>query len=307
MTPVHYHLVCLSFICYNFFFIPYCVLYFACVKCNTDVKVWTSYAIFHCLRNKERILLSGVLSSLEEMILNPNVCDSATALYLNLSCLDEAKPKIGCSPAVPVLVCLLQPETETQCRLDALHTLYNLSTYPTNIPCLLHNGIVRGLQSLLMGSSEHSWIEKSISVLINLAANKSGIEEIVSTPGLVSILASILDMGEPLEKEQTVSCLTILCNGDMRCSQIVLQEGVIPALVSISVNGTARGKEKAQKLLTLFREQRQREPSPARVLQQAESSNPVSELNPLCKPSRKKVGRTLTSLWKSKNLSVYQC
>jgi FKBP-type peptidyl-prolyl cis-trans isomerase len=39
----------------------------------------------------------------------------------------------------------------------------------------------------------------------------------------------------------------------------VLQEGVIPALVSLTANGTGRAKDKAQKLLRLFREQRQRE------------------------------------------------
>ncbi|KAJ4894682.1 U-box domain-containing protein 6 [Raphanus sativus] len=40
---------------------------------------------------------------------------------------------------------------------------------------------------------------------------------------------------------------------------MVLQEGVIPSLVSISVNGSPRGGDKSQKLLMMFREQRQRE------------------------------------------------
>ncbi|KAL0385377.1 UNVERIFIED_CONTAM: U-box domain-containing protein 45 [Sesamum radiatum] len=81
-------------------------------------------------------------------------------------------------------------------------------------------------------------------------------------PGLISALATILDVGEPVEQEQAAACLLILCNSNEACSQMVLQEGVIPSLVSISVNGTVRGKQKAQKLLMLFREQRQRDPSP---------------------------------------------
>jgi hypothetical protein len=51
----------------------------------------------------------------------------------------------------------------------------------------------------------------------------------------------------------------VICSGDEGSSQTVLQEGVIPALVSVTANGTARARDKAQRLLRLFREQRQRE------------------------------------------------
>ncbi|XP_058093948.1 U-box domain-containing protein 45-like isoform X2 [Magnolia sinica] len=263
-------------------------------------------------RNKEMILSAGVIPLIEEMILNSNAYESATALYLNLSCLHEAKPIIGSSRAVPFLIRLLRADSETQCKLDALHALYNLSTHPSNIPRLLSAGIVNGLQGLLMmGNASHgghTGAEKSIAVLINLASTKPGKKEIVSTPGLISSLASILDMGEPIEQEQAVSCLLIICHGDEKCSQMVLQEGVIPALVSVSVNGTARGKEKAQKLLMLFREQRQRDPSPVRPPQRAESSSGAPEPKPLCKStSSRKVGRGWSSIWKSKSFSVYQC
>jgi len=51
----------------------------------------------------------------------------------------------------------------------------------------------------------------------------------------------------------------MICSGDEGSIQTVLQEGVIPALVSVTANGTARARDKAQRLLRLFREQRQRE------------------------------------------------
>lgn len=267
-------------------------------------------------RNKEMMLTAEVFPLLEEMIANSNSHGSATALYLNLSCLEEAKPIIGLSKAVPFLICLLKSETRLQCKLDALHALYNLSTHPSCIPNLLSSGIINSLHHLLTISSNHTWTEKSIAVLINLVASKSGRDEVKSTPSLISGLASVLDTGEPIEQEQSASCLLILCNGDEKCSQMVLQEGVIPALVSLSVNGTVRGKEKAQKLLMLFREQRQRDPSPVKTHQRAQSSvnvstgpvEPVVESKPLCKSmSRRKMGRAWSSLWKSKNCSVYQC
>lgn len=257
------------------------------------------------------ILAAGIIPLLENMIVKSNTNESATALYLNLTCLDEAKPIIGSSQAVPFLVRLLQADCGTQCKLDALHTLFNLSTHSPNVPRLLKTGIVDGLQALLMandGPSNHTWAEKSIAVLINLASSQYGKKEIISTPGLVAELAAILNMGEPIEQEQAVSCLLILCKGDEKCSQMVLQEGIIPSLVSLSASGTARGKEKAQKLLMLFREQRQREPSPGRVLQLPESSSVAApEGKPLCKSSSRKGGRSWTSVWKSKPFSIYQC
>uniref|UniRef100_A0A2P2LC98 RING-type E3 ubiquitin transferase n=1 Tax=Rhizophora mucronata TaxID=61149 RepID=A0A2P2LC98_RHIMU len=262
-------------------------------------------------RNKEMMLKAGIIPLLEEMISTSDSYASATALFLNLSCLEGAKSIICSSQAASFLVHILQGEAEPQCKLDALHALYNLSLHTSNIPILLSAGIVNGLQSLLVVHGDHPWTEKSVAVLINLASSKSGKEEMVSSSGLISRLATLLDTGEPIEQEQSVACLYILCNGNEKCSQMVLQEGVIPALVSISVNGTTRGKEKAQKLLMLFREQRQRDQASAEVrLQRAESSEamPSPDSKPLCKSvSRRNMGKALSFFWKSKSYSVYQC
>ncbi|CAN1137278.1 U-box domain-containing protein 6 [Linum perenne] len=284
-------------------------------------------------RNKEMMLAAGIIPLLEEMISCSDSQGSATALYLNLSCLEEAKLIIGSSLAVPFLIQILQGQYPTQCKLDALHSLFNLSSNPSNIMNLLSAGIVNGLQSLLSSAGDgHSWTEKSIAVIINLCSNQSGKAEIVAASGLICAIASLLDTGELVEQEQAVACLYMLCNGDELCSQMVLQEGVIPALVSISVNGTARGKDKAQKLLMLFREQRQREQKPSPLpapseevaLPRAESSNSKPEValvraescsskpvaNPEKKPiaklaSKKKMSRALSSFWKNKSYSLY--
>lgn len=252
----------------------------------------------------------GIIPLLEDMISSTNSHGFATALYLNLSCLEEAKPIIGSSNGVPFLIELLQANTDIQCKLDALHALYNLSSVPSNIPNLLSSGIVSGLQSLA-ASGDHTWTEKCLAVFLNLASSQLGRDEMMSVPGLIGVLATILDAGEPIEQEQAVSCLLLLCNGNEKCIQMVLQEGVIPGLVSISVNGTSRGKEKAQKLLMLFREQRQRDPPSPEVQTHSESNEvsvPAPESKPLCKSiSRRKMGRAFTLFWKSKSYSVSQC
>lgn len=263
-------------------------------------------------RNKEIMLSAGVLSLLEEMISNTSSYGCATALYLNLSCLEEAKPMIGMSQAVQFLTQLLQSDYDIQYKQDSLHALYNLSTVPSNIPYLLSSGIVSGLQSLLVDQGDDcTWTEKCIAVLINLATSQVGREEMVSNPGLIGALASILDTEELEVQEQAVSCLLILCNRSEQCSDMVLQEGVIPALVSISVNGTPRGREKAQKLLMLFRQQR-RDESSVEVHQcppeTSDLSMPPAEMKPLCKSmSRRKTGKPFSFFWRSKSYSVYQC
>ncbi|KAK8691560.1 hypothetical protein V6N13_075066 [Hibiscus sabdariffa] len=259
-------------------------------------------------RNKELMLAAGVIQLLESMISKSNAHESAAALYLNLSCLEQAKCIIGSSTAVPFLVRLLGGETDPQCKLDALHTLYNLSTVHSNIPSLLSAGIVNGLQ-LLVVSGDHSWTEKSIEILINVASSPAGKDEMVSASGLISGLASILDAGESIEQEQAVSCLLLLCTGHEKCSQMVLQEGVIPALVLISVNGTTRGREKAQKLLVHFREQRQRDQPPVEIIEDPMPAPASSlELKPFRKSvSRRKLGKAFSFLKKSKSYTIYQC
>lgn len=267
------------------------------------------------------MLTSGVIPLLEKMISYPHSQGPATALYLNLSCHEEAKPVIGSSQAVPIFVkLLLQGETtETQCKLDALHALYNLSSYSPNVPTLLSSNIIKSLQ-FLASTGDHLWIEKSLAVLLNLASSKEGKEEMISSQGMISTLATVLDTGDTVEQEQAVSCLVILCTGSESCIQMVLQEGVIPSLVSISVNGSPRGRDKSQKLLMLFREQRQREqPSPNRddahrksvstplpMSIPAPASGPESEVKPLSKSisRRKTLTRPLSFFWK-KSYSIH--
>ncbi|CAA3017801.1 U-box domain-containing 45-like [Olea europaea subsp. europaea] len=334
-------------------------------------------------RNKEIMLASGVLPVLQDMITNKDSIGAATALYLSLSCLEEAKPVIGSSDSIPFLIRILEYETGVQCKLDALHALYNLSSHSTNIPILLSAGIIHALQALSIHSSDHAWMEKCIALLINLASSRtardeivlapslisglanaldvdepiqqeqaaacllllSGIihalqalsihssdhawmekciallinlassrtarDEIVLAPSLISGLANALDVDEPIQQEQAAACLLLLCKGNEKCGQVVLQEGVIPSLVSISVNGTMRGKQKAQKLLMMFREQRQQDPSPVPTQQKPESDEmplPDQVSKPLSKSiSTRKVGKAWSFWWKNKSFSVYQC
>jgi len=251
------------------------------------------------------LLSGGVIPMLETMISNSMTCEPAAALVLNLSCFDDAKPIIGSSDTLPFLVHLLRPESpqSASCKHDALHALFNLSTHPPNIPFLLAADIIGILNSLLAGCM---WTENVLAVFINLVSSPDAKREMIAAPGFVSLLAVVLDTGEPLEQEQAVACLLILCSSDEKCSHMVLQEGVIPALVSLTVNGTTRGREKAHKLLKLFREQRQREQPPVLRHQEhqhrerEESIEVVPEPKAISKSKSRRLGKTISSLWKGK-------
>ena len=211
------------------------------------------------IRNKRLLLSAGVIPLIEQMIQKRETCEAAIAMYLNLSCIPEAQAIIGSSIAIPFLVNGLGeggPPSGT-CRLDALLTLYNLSLHAPNIPSLMASGIMESLRAVLTPSSP--WTDKALAVLLNLALTRRGKEEIAASAAMVGAIVLIVDNGEPGEKEKAVSCLYVICSGDEGSSQTVLQEGVIPALVSVTANGTVRARDKAQRLLRLFREQRQRE------------------------------------------------
>ncbi|PKA66133.1 U-box domain-containing protein 6 [Apostasia shenzhenica] len=261
-------------------------------------------------RNKEKILSAGVIPLLEKMITNPTTCEPATAVYLNLSCIDQAKPIISSSKALPLIVQLLLPSSPNSisCKHDALLCLFNLCNHPPSISRLLQSSAIEALHSLLSSPSS-TWCEKALAVLTNLALNPTGKNNITTTPGVVSSIAAALDMGPSSVQDQAVSCLLNLCDGNEKCCQLALQEGVIPGLVSMSAYGSTKGKEKARKLLKLFRDQRHREPSPIRfhadedmVVNVVNGRDAMEELpRPLSKSRSTRIIRSLSSFWKQKH------
>ncbi|KAL5216263.1 hypothetical protein ABZP36_007664 [Zizania latifolia] len=212
-------------------------------------------------RNKKQQLSGGVIPLMEKMIQKPETYEAAVAMYLNLSCLAEAQAIIGPSKATPFLIRSLQEQDDGSrsktCCLDGLLTLYNLSLHSPNVPILISSGVIQSLHDVLTPSSPRT--EKALAVLINMALTRAGKKEIAANSAMVAAIVLVLDNGELAEKEKAVSCLWIICSGDDGGSQTVLQEGVIPALVSLTANSTGKVREKAQRLLSLFRGQRQRE------------------------------------------------
>ncbi|KAL2633188.1 hypothetical protein R1flu_004667 [Riccia fluitans] len=185
------------------------------------------------------------------------VKESAAAALLTLSCLRDNKGRIGSSGVIPLLVQMIISGS-SQGRRDALTTLYNLTIFVENRLRVIRAGALPILFHLL-SLRKIDLIEKCIALLYNLSFTEEGRNGIARTEDAISILADILETGSVKEKEHVAATMLLLCTNSSQLNDAVLNEGVIPSLVATSVSGTPRARDKAQKLLQHFREQRQKE------------------------------------------------
>lgn len=201
-------------------------------------------------RNKVLIISAGALPLLLDLI-HSEIMEIAVAVLLTLSSLDDNKASFVPSGVIPLLLELL--ESHDHCRHDAVNILYNLSTIIWKWSNMLSVASVSKLVHLF-GVIELR--DKCITILNNLACTEEGRAAISETEDCVPAMAELLDTGTSVEQEQATNILLLLCTNSFEHSQLVLREGVIPSLVNISVNGSPNGRDKAQKLLEHFREQR---------------------------------------------------
>lgn len=288
-------------------------------------------------RNKAAVVAAGGVPLFVELLkagANRACKEAAVAALLTLSCLNENKACIGSSGAIPLLVQLLISGSN-QGRKDALTTLYNLTILLGNRPRVVRAGAIPILVHLL-SLRKVDLLEKIVALLYILAYIEEGRSTIANTEGGIAVLAEILDTGSAKEKEHAAATLLLLCTNSLQHSQMVLREGVIPALVSLSVGSSPRAQDKAQKLLQHFREQRQKEtvfshsaplsmslsmaakPSESETSEAAPqqesspTSNSSSAATSLRKDEKKKLGKSrsgsLGFIWKTKvQLPLYQC
>ena len=284
-------------------------------------------------RNKAAVVAAGGVPLLIELLKAgaSRACkEAAVAALLTLSCLNENKACIGSSGAIPLLVQLLISGSN-QGRKDALTTLYNLTISFGNRPRVVRAGAIPILVHLL-SLRKVDLLEKIVALLYILASIEEGRSTIANTEGGIAVLAEILDTGSIKEKEHAAATLLLLCTSSLQHSQLVLREGVIPALVSLSVGNNPRAQDKAQKLLQHFREQRQKETvfshsaplsmslsmgatiggGASEAEPRQESSSPKNTGASLHKEEKKKFGKSrsgsLGFIWKTKvQLPLYQC
>ncbi|KAL2906405.1 U-box domain-containing protein 4 [Bienertia sinuspersici] len=186
----------------------------------------------------------------------------------DLKCQENAqqhKVNIVKADAIEALNHVLKTGT-SEARENAAATLYSLSVFEENkimignseaiglLVELLENGTARGKKGCshstvstcqLIRRIESRWldqgiVDRAIVVLANLASNAEGRKAIAEAGGIV-ILLRRLSWVRQGEKRMLLQHLR------------VLEEGAVPPLVILSKSGTARAKEKANRLLQHLR------------------------------------------------------
>eukprot|EP00250_Pteridium_aquilinum_P020042 c24680_g1_i2 orf=734-1888(+) len=208
-------------------------------------------------RNKLKIVKAGALPLLVELLQldNANLRESAAAVILTLSASNANKPLIGSSGATSLLVDMLMYGS-VQGRVDAVMALYNLSTYPDNLAPILAAGAISPLILLLKDCRKASKVaEKTMALLQSLMGFEEGRSAVANEEGGVLTLVEVLEEGSLQSREYAVSALLTMCQSS-RCKyrQAILQEGVIPGLLELTVQGTAGARQKARSLLQLLRD-----------------------------------------------------
>ncbi|XP_006647764.1 U-box domain-containing protein 5-like [Oryza brachyantha] len=134
-----------------------------------------------------------------------------------------------------------------------LKIVCNLSSDSAIKPYLISLGIISRLSPIL---SEGSFAECCLEILRNLCDLEEATMLITKTDRCLGSIAEYLDTGNPKEREHAVVILLAVCSLSADDCLLVMKEGVIPALVDLSVNGTDEAKACSMKLLHLLRDLR---------------------------------------------------
>ncbi|OIT27232.1 PREDICTED: U-box domain-containing protein 4-like [Nicotiana attenuata] len=207
--------------------------------------------------NKKSIIDAGALEPIIGFLQSENVSlqNYATASLLTLSASSVTKPILSSFGVIPLLVDILR-RGSSQAKVNAILTLYNLSTYQGNLTLILETEPIPYIVSLLKSCKKSSKAaEKCTALIESLMCYEEGRNALTSEEGGIFAIVEVLEIGSLQSREHAVGALLTMCQID-RCKyrELILREGVMPGLLELTVKGTAKSQEKSQTLLRLLRE-----------------------------------------------------
>ncbi|CAO2840640.1 unnamed protein product [Amaranthus hypochondriacus] len=227
-----------------------------------------------CDDNKGSIINSGAVPGIVHVLKigSMEARENAAATLFSLSVVDENKITIGGSGAIPPLVMLLSEGTQRG-KKDAATALFNLCIYQGNKGRAIRAGIVPTLMGLLTEPGG-GMLDEALAILAILSNHPEGKAALVSADAL-PVLVEVIANGSPRNKENAAAVLVHLCSGDLKYLEAAQELGIMNSLITMSQNGTERGKRKAQQLLErmnrLLEQQKQ-----AQAQAEAETHAPTS-------------------------------
>ncbi|KAJ8899487.1 hypothetical protein K2173_018461 [Erythroxylum novogranatense] len=208
-------------------------------------------------RNKVKIVAAGAIPPLVELLRfrYGSLRELATAAILTLSAAEPNKPTIVASGVAPLLVQILGSGS-VQGRVDAVTALHNLSTCANNSHPLMDAKAVFPLINLLKECKKYSkFAEKASALLEILSKTEEGRVAIRECDGGILTLVETVEDGSLVSTEHAVGALLSLC---LSCRDkyrhLILNEGAIPGLLRLTVEGTCEARGRARTLLDLLRD-----------------------------------------------------
>ncbi|EYU22964.1 hypothetical protein ABFS82_03G099100 [Erythranthe guttata] len=209
-------------------------------------------------RNKIRIVTAGSIPPLMELLKHQNshLRELAAAAILSLSSAESNKSTLASSCA-PNLLSQVLCSGSVQARVDAVTSLYNLSTSEHEPKLVLDaKAVVPPLISLLKECKKYSkFAEKTTFLLEILSGSEQGRGAITNVDGGILALVETVEDGSSISMFHAVGALLSLCQSSRdKYRELILREGAIPGLLRLTAEGTSSARDKARTLLDLLRD-----------------------------------------------------
>ncbi|XP_071736704.1 U-box domain-containing protein 17-like [Rutidosis leptorrhynchoides] len=209
-------------------------------------------------RNKEQIVTYGAIPPLVNLLEfenTNNLQELAVAAILSLSAAPNNKPAISDSGAIRLLIRSVSYGS-VQGSVDAVTALYNLAASKEEPIIVLDTRVTFPLFNLLKESKKYSKFAEKITGLIEMISkSQEGILAITNCEDGILTLVETIEDGSQVSTEHAVGALLEMCvSSRSKYRELILNEGAIPGLLRLTVDGTIKARNKARLLLGLLRE-----------------------------------------------------
>uniref|UniRef100_A0A5B6ZAN0 RING-type E3 ubiquitin transferase n=1 Tax=Davidia involucrata TaxID=16924 RepID=A0A5B6ZAN0_DAVIN len=188
--------------------------------------------------------------SLLASFLNSEITEEALAIVEVLSSHRFCGSKIAASGALTSILKIIDTQNR-EFQGPAIRILYNLS-WNVDIRSLLVSSDF--IPKLVPFFEDTALARYCITILENLCDIETARVSVAETDGCIASIAKLLEIDSHENQEHALTVLLSLCSQRVQYCQLVMDEGVIPSLVSISINGNDKGKASAMELLRLLRD-----------------------------------------------------
>ncbi|XP_059456427.1 U-box domain-containing protein 5-like [Corylus avellana] len=188
--------------------------------------------------------------SLLATVINSEITKEALEILEVLSGHPYCRAKIEASGALMSIPKMLDSNNRDFQEL-AIKILCNLSS---NSDICSHIVSLECIPKLVPLLADSTLAGNCAFVLKNLCNVEEARVSVAETNGCISSVAGLLSASSHEDQENAVAVLLSLCSQRVQYCQLVMDEGVIPALVYISINGNDKGRVSALELLRCLRD-----------------------------------------------------